>query len=70
MPVQLDDDEARNLYEVLNGCQRVLKYQEQAEAARQGLEKPDPYSPLVLRLMDARNSFGDKVAALPPESQD
>lgn len=67
MATRFTDAEVRELYEVLNACQRVLKYQEQAEAARQLLDKPDPYSPLVRRLMATRNKVGEKVAALPPE---
>jgi hypothetical protein len=61
------DDELRELYEVLNRCQQVLKHQEQARAALDFNDKPVPYSPLAQRLMAVRNAAGEKVAQLPPQ---
>jgi hypothetical protein len=67
MATELIDEELRELYEVLNRCQQVLKHQEQARAALDFDDKPAPYSPLVERLMAVRNTVGEKVAQLPPQ---
>jgi hypothetical protein len=66
MPSEFTDAELRELYEVLNRCQQVLKHQEQARAALDFDDKPAPYSPLVQRLMAVRNTVGEQVAQLPP----
>jgi hypothetical protein len=69
MATEFTDDKLRELYEVLNRCQQVIKHQEQARAALDFEDKPTPYSPLARRLMAVRNDVGEKVAQLPPEPQ-
>lgn len=64
MVVEFTDDELLELYEVLNRCQQALKHQEQARAALEFTDKPAPYSPLVQRLMAARNRVGEKVSPI------
>jgi hypothetical protein len=69
MATELTDDELRELYEVLNRCQQILKHQEQARAALDFDDKPPTYSLLTRRLMAIRNLIGEQVAQLPPPAQ-
>jgi hypothetical protein len=65
MPVELSDDEARELYDVLGYATQHVKGEERAQAALRFDDKPPEYSPLAVRLMAARNLLGERVALLP-----